>query len=51
VVVAESLPLWGGNGILKQQQQKRFIYFMYMNTLSLSSDTAEEGIRSHYRWL
>jgi hypothetical protein len=25
----------------------RFIYFMYMNTLSLSSDTLEEGIRSH----
>jgi hypothetical protein len=24
---------------------------MYMNTLSLSSDTPEEGIRSHYRWL
>jgi hypothetical protein len=22
-----------------------------MNTLSLSSDTPEEGIRSHYRWL
>jgi hypothetical protein len=29
----------------------RFIYFMYMSTLSLSSDTPEEGIRSHYRWL
>ena len=24
---------------------------MYMSTLSLSSDTLEEGIRSHYRWL
>jgi hypothetical protein len=24
---------------------------MYMSTLSLSSDTPEEGIRSHYRWL
>jgi len=24
---------------------------MYMSTLSLSSDTAEEGIGSHYRWL
>jgi hypothetical protein len=28
-----------------------FIYFMYVSTLSLSSDTPEEGIRSHYRWL
>ena len=26
-----------------------FMYFMYMNVLS--SDTPEEGIRSHYRWL
>jgi hypothetical protein len=24
---------------------------MYVSTLSLSSDTTEEGIRSHYRWL
>jgi hypothetical protein len=24
---------------------------MYMSTLFLSSDTLEEGIRSHYRWL
>jgi hypothetical protein len=30
----------------------RFIfYFMYMSTPLLSSDTPEEGIRSHYRWL
>jgi hypothetical protein len=29
---------------------KRVIYFMYVSTLSLSSDTPEEGIRSHYRW-
>ena len=28
-----------------------FIYFMYVSTLSLSSDTPEESIRSHYRWL
>jgi hypothetical protein len=28
-----------------------FIFFIYMNTLELSSDTPEEGIRSHYRWL
>ena len=27
------------------------IYFIYVDTLSLSSDTAEEGIGSHYRWL
>ena len=26
------------------------IYFMYMSTVSLSSDTPE-GIKSHYRWL
>jgi hypothetical protein len=24
---------------------------MYLSTLSLSSDTPEEGIRPHYRWL
>jgi hypothetical protein len=29
----------------------RLIYFMYVNTLSLSSDTPEEGIRFCYRWL
>jgi hypothetical protein len=28
-----------------------YIYFMYMSTLPLSSDTAEEGIWSHDRWL
>ena len=28
-----------------------FICFMYAGILSLSSDTPEEGIRSHYRWL
>jgi hypothetical protein len=27
------------------------IYFMYMSTSLLSSDTPEEGVRSHYRWL
>jgi hypothetical protein len=27
------------------------IYLFIMSTLSLSSDTPEEGIRSHYRWL
>jgi hypothetical protein len=26
----------------------RFIYFMYVSTLLLSSDTPEEGIRFHY---
>jgi len=28
-----------------------FIYFMCMTILSLASDTKEEGIRSHYKWL
>ena len=28
-----------------------FIYFIYVNTLSMFSDTQEECIRSHYRWL
>jgi hypothetical protein len=29
-----------------------FIYFIYMmSTLKLSSDTPEEGIRSHFIWL
>jgi hypothetical protein len=32
-------------------KKKRFIYFMYMSMPLLSSDTPEEGIRSHYRWL
>jgi hypothetical protein len=27
-----------------------YLFYVYMNTLSLSSDTPEEGIRSHYRW-
>jgi hypothetical protein len=27
----------------------RIIYFMYTSTLLLSSDTSEEGIRSHYK--
>jgi hypothetical protein len=27
------------------------IYFMYVSALLLSSDTPEEVIRSHYRWL
>ena len=31
--------------------KKEFIYFIYVNTLSLSSDTPEEGIGSHCRWL
>ena len=26
------------------------IYFMYVSSLLLSSDTPEEGIRFHYRW-
>jgi hypothetical protein len=30
---------------------KRCIYLMYLNTLSLSTNTPEEGIGSHYRWL
>jgi hypothetical protein len=30
---------------------KKRIYFMYVSTLSMSSDTPEEGVRSHYRWL
>jgi len=29
----------------------RFIYLLYINTLYLSSDTPEEGLRSHYGWL
>jgi hypothetical protein len=29
-----------------------FIYYMlYVSTLSLSSDTPEEGVRFHYGWL
>jgi hypothetical protein len=28
-----------------------FIYFMYVSTLLLSSDTPEDGIGFHYRWL
>jgi hypothetical protein len=28
-----------------------YLFFLYMSILSLSSDTAEEVIRTHYRWL
>jgi hypothetical protein len=28
-----------------------YIYFMHMSTLPLSSDTPEEDIGFHYRWL
>jgi len=30
---------------------KKSIYFMYVSSLLLFSDTAEEGTESHYRWL
>ena len=30
---------------------KDIFYLFYVSTLSLSSDTPEEGIGSHYRWL
>jgi hypothetical protein len=43
-----------GNPVLEKRKRKKkdlFIYFMYVGTLSLFSDTPEEGIRSHYRWL
>jgi hypothetical protein len=30
---------------------KIFIYLLYVSVLTLSSDTPEESIRSHYRWL
>ena len=29
----------------------RFIYLLYVSTLLLSSDTPEEGVRTHYGWL
>jgi hypothetical protein len=28
-----------------------FIYLLYLSTPYLSSDTPEEGVRSHYIWL
>ena len=31
--------------------KKRIIYLLFVSTLSLSSDTPEEGVRPHYRWL
>jgi len=31
--------------------KKKTIYFIYVSTLSLSSDTPEEGNGPHYRWL
>jgi hypothetical protein len=30
---------------------KNYLFVLCLSTLSLSSDTTEEGIRSHYRWL
>jgi hypothetical protein len=38
----------------KPSAQGKFLPFLkkiYVSTLSLSSDTPEEGILSHYRWL
>ena len=32
-------------------KKKIYLFCEYMSTLSLSSDTPEESIRSHYRWL
>jgi hypothetical protein len=32
-------------------KQKKIYLFYVASTLSLSSDTPEEGIRFHYRWL
>jgi hypothetical protein len=34
-----------------KKKKKKSIYFMYVSTLSMSSDTPEEGIGSCYRWL
>jgi len=31
--------------------EKKMYYFMYVSTPSLSSETPEEGIGSHQRWL
>jgi hypothetical protein len=45
-----SLIQWISWGILLKKNYL-FIYFMYVSALSLSSDTSEEGVRSHYRWL
>jgi hypothetical protein len=54
--IAESAPQWKHFCPQKKFYFKDlfiylFIYFMYTSTQSLSSDTSEEGIRSHYRWL
>ena len=49
-VEKESSPgIWGA--LLSKAIFKKdlFIYFMYMSIQLLSSDTPEEGIRSHYR--
>ena len=46
------LALWDLlNNLIDRNLKKRFIYFIYRSTLSLSSHTPEEGVRSHYRWL
>jgi hypothetical protein len=41
----------GGGGCLVFLVWFRFTYLYYVSTLSLSSDTPEEGIISDYRWL
>ena len=44
---------WLGHPLLHMQLSNeflRYIYFIYVSTLSLSSDT-EKSSRSHYRWL
>jgi hypothetical protein len=35
----------------KKTIEINLFYFVYMNKPLLSSDTPEEGVRSHYRWL
>jgi hypothetical protein len=49
-----SHPIGTGNQTYDPLQEKHSLFnfhFMCMNTLWLSSDTPEEGIGSHYRWL
>ena len=36
---------------LKKQLGPTKSVLLYVSTLQLSSDTPEEGVRSHYRWL
>jgi hypothetical protein len=45
------VPCWINTYEVSRVTSFFFFFFYFMSTLSLSSDTPEKGIGSHYRWL